>query len=682
MTDRVLIDYLVPGPLGSERIAQAWAKVPAIPALASARSARRGRPRSCARTTPCWSPTTTSTATSRTWRSRPAGASPTRSRWPASVVSTRRGTLVVAGVRFMGETAKILSPRQAGADARPRRDVLARPRLPARRVRRVLRREPRPDRRRLCQHERRGEGARRLDGDQFLRAGDRAAPRRCAARRSSGRRTGTWAATSSARPAPTCCMWNGACVVHEEFKGIELGAAARGAPRRAGPRPPGVARERRGAGRRRRARRPSCSQAVVEGDAPRVHRRHRQRHLPPDAPARPGQDADRGPDRGRQRHLQELRPLPVDGDERAVGRDRLPGARHGRDRRPRADPGPRARPHRADARLRRGEPGERSPRRATGSCPTSARPEAAGDGADRRSSRPTRRSSEARARNVRDALRRGRRHGRLDRAARPGRRAHGPRSIVREEAVLCGRDWFDACVPGRSTRRPGSTGATTRAPTWRRTRRSARSRRSARALLSAERPALNFLQLLSGTATATRRHVRAIEGASPNPRGCVDPRHAQDDPGPAAGAEVRRAGGRRRRTSASRSGTGSSSRRTTSPRPAASPRPWLPCARSTLGPGVPIQVEVETLDQLREALEAGAASVLLDNFTLDRHARGCRAHGRSRAARGLRRGHPRPAPRDRRDGRRPHLDRRADQGRAGGRLLDAARSPASDRLSH
>jgi nicotinate-nucleotide pyrophosphorylase (carboxylating) len=43
----------------------------------------------------------------------------------------------------------------------------------------------------------------------------------------------------------------------------------------------------------------------------------------------------------------------------------------------------------------------------------------------------------------------------------------------------------------------------------------------ARALLAAERPALNFLQLLSATATETRRHVDAIAGASPNPRGCA-----------------------------------------------------------------------------------------------------------------------------------------------------------------
>ena len=46
-------------------------------------------------------------------------------------------------------------------------------------------------------------------------------------------------------------------------------------------------------------------------------------------------------------------------------------------------------------------------------------------------------------------------------------------------------------------------------------------RAAGRALLSAERPALNFLQMLSGVATTTQCYVQAIEGLSPNPRGCV-----------------------------------------------------------------------------------------------------------------------------------------------------------------
>ncbi len=92
-------------------------------------------------------------------------------------------------------------------------------------------------------------------------------------------------------------------------------------------------------------------------------------------------------------------------------------------------------------------------------------------------------------------------------------------------------------------------------------------------------------------------------------------------------------------------------------------------ARSTSG--VDIQIEVETLDQLREALAAGAASVLLDNFTLAQMREAVAITG-GRALLEVSggvtldqlRGH-------RRHWRRPHLDRPADQGRAGDRLLDA-----------
>ena len=73
------------------------------------------------------------------------------------------------------------------------------------------------------------------------------------------------------------------------------------------------------------ARPRSCSRRCVDGTRQRIHRRHRQRPDAPHAPAGAGQDADRGADRRQQRHLQELRALPVDGDERAAGRGRLPG---------------------------------------------------------------------------------------------------------------------------------------------------------------------------------------------------------------------------------------------------------------------------------------------------------------------------------------------------------------------
>ena len=68
----------------------------------------------------------------------------------------------------------------------------------------------------------------------------------------------------------------------------------------------------------------------------------------------------------------------------------------------------------------------------------------------------------------------------------------------------------------------------------------ARAAGPARALLAAERTALNLLCHLSGVATLTARFVRAVEGT-----GRQDPRHAQDDPGTAGAGEGRGGGGRR-----------------------------------------------------------------------------------------------------------------------------------------
>ena len=127
--------------------------------------------------------------------------------------------------------------------------------------------------------------------------------------------------------------------------------------------------------------------------------------------------------------------------------------------------------------------------------------------------------AEARARNVRDALREDVGTGDWTAQLVPS----GPvtaRVKVREDAVLCGRDWFEACVrvldPSAAIDWRYDEGADMAADTA-----VCEVHGDARALLTAERPALNFLQLLSGTATTTRRHVRAIEDASPNPRGCV-----------------------------------------------------------------------------------------------------------------------------------------------------------------
>jgi nicotinate-nucleotide pyrophosphorylase (carboxylating) len=136
---------------------------------------------------------------------------------------------------------------------------------------------------------------------------------------------------------------------------------------------------------------------------------------------------------------------------------------------------------------------------------------------------------------------------------------------------------------------------------------------SARALLSAERPALNFLQLLSATATLTRQHVDAIAGASPNPRGCASLDTRKTLPGlrQAQKYAVRVGGGKNHRLALWHGILIKENHIA-----AAGGIPPVLRNAASLHAGVDIQIEVENLDQLREALACGAASVMLDNFTL------------------------------------------------------------------
>ncbi|PZP32928.1 MAG: carboxylating nicotinate-nucleotide diphosphorylase [Roseateles depolymerans] len=217
----------------------------------------------------------------------------------------------------------------------------------------------------------------------------------------------------------------------------------------------------------------------------------------------------------------------------------------------------------------------------------------------------------ARARNVRDALAED--IGRCDWTAQlvPAGRRVRAQVIVREAAVLCGRDWFDAVFAAldatAQVRWDQAEGARMAADS-----RVCEIEADGRALLSAERPALNFLQLLSGTATATRAHVDAVAGASPNPRGCaiLDTRKTLPGLRLAQKYAVTVGGGQNQRLAlydgilikenhiAAAGGVGQALR-----------------AAQALNAGVDIQIEVENLDELREALAAGATSVLLDNFS-------------------------------------------------------------------
>jgi nicotinate-nucleotide pyrophosphorylase (carboxylating) len=185
---------------------------------------------------------------------------------------------------------------------------------------------------------------------------------------------------------------------------------------------------------------------------------------------------------------------------------------------------------------------------------------------------------------------------------------------ARERAVLCGRDWFDGVVraldPAAALSWQVAEGGWTEPDQV-----VLDLQAEARALLAAERPALNFIQLLSGTATVTRQHVEAVAGASPRAQGCaiLDTRKTLPGLRQAQKYAVRVGGGQNQRLAlwhgilikenhiAAAGGVA----------------PVLAAARA-LDAGVEIQIEVETLEQLREALVCGATSVLLDNFDLER----------------------------------------------------------------
>jgi len=220
--------------------------------------------------------------------------------------------------------------------------------------------------------------------------------------------------------------------------------------------------------------------------------------------------------------------------------------------------------------------------------------------------------AEARARNVRDALFED--MGRQDWTGLLIPADKRVRAVVRvrESAILCGRDWFCSCL---STLDPTNRidwkygeGATMSADTD-----VCHIDANARALLSAERPALNFLQLLSGTATVTRRHVEAIDGAATSPHGCavLDTRKTLPGLRQAQKYAVRVGGGRNQRLALWHGILIKENHIA-----AAGGINQVMAQALALNAGVDIQIEVESLAQLREALAAGATSVLLDNFTL------------------------------------------------------------------
>ena len=181
------------------------------------------------------------------------------------------------------------------------------------------------------------------------------------------------------------------------------------------------------------------------------------------------------------------------------------------------------------------------------------------------------------------------------------------RVIVREQAVLCGAPWFEGIMLAidqdieidwqyaeGDLMAADSVVCTIEG--------------SPRSLLTAERSALNFLQLLSGVASATRIYVDVVAGTRAR---ILDTRKTMPGLRQAQKYAVRVGGGANQRMAlydgilikenhiAAAGGITAALQ-----------------AATALDAGVTIQVEVETIAELEEALAAGAVSILLDNFDL------------------------------------------------------------------
>jgi nicotinate-nucleotide pyrophosphorylase (carboxylating) len=183
------------------------------------------------------------------------------------------------------------------------------------------------------------------------------------------------------------------------------------------------------------------------------------------------------------------------------------------------------------------------------------------------------------------------------------------RVVTREQAVVCGTAWFDATFAAldRTTTvlwhvrdgdvvEPGQALCDVVA--------------GARTLLTAERTALNFLQLLSGTATVTRRYVEAVAGTNAK---IVDTRKTLPGLRLAQKYAVATGGGVNHRIGLY-DGILIKENHIIAAGGIAS---VFDAARAIAPSNVFIEVEVERLDQLVEALGVGATMILLDNMDLD-----------------------------------------------------------------
>lgn len=177
--------------------------------------------------------------------------------------------------------------------------------------------------------------------------------------------------------------------------------------------------------------------------------------------------------------------------------------------------------------------------------------------------------------------------------------------VCREDAVLAGAPWFAACLreldPDMAIDWQVHDGAQVRAGSQ-----VCRVNGQARALLSAERSALNFLQLLSGTATTTARHVAAVAGSGAV---VLDTRKTLPGLRQAQKYAVRCGGGTNHRMGLDDAMLIKENHIAV----AGSLRAAVAAARAN-HPQLPLEVEVEDLRELEEALLAGVDRIMLDEF--------------------------------------------------------------------
>jgi nicotinate-nucleotide pyrophosphorylase (carboxylating) len=190
----------------------------------------------------------------------------------------------------------------------------------------------------------------------------------------------------------------------------------------------------------------------------------------------------------------------------------------------------------------------------------------------------------------------------------PADRPAKARVLAREAAVVCGRPWadatlsqVDASITSRWLIDEGARCAADQVVL--------ELEGPARSVLTAERPLLNFLQLLSGVATKTATYVQAVRGTRAQ---IVDTRKTLPGLRMAQKYAVRAGGGTNHRIGlfdavlikenhiAAAGGVTAA----------------LQAAHLAAPDAHFIEVEVETLQQLDEALRAGARMVLLDNMEL------------------------------------------------------------------